>query len=159
MQITDYLTRAFSIQQSAFSGAFYVLTGIHFLHVMGGLAAMVFMFMRTFNPNIRFRRPPQRTPRRDAVLLLALRRRSVGRAVRHDLPAPVYEMTMKRRLTSGPEVPAGKGRRSALAGPAALVGAVMAVFAVLFWTLPAPAQTKPVRTDPASIAAGETLYD
>jgi cytochrome c oxidase subunit III len=54
MQITDYLTRAFSIQQSAFSGAFYVLTGIHFLHVMGGLAAMVFMFMRTFNPNIRF---------------------------------------------------------------------------------------------------------
>ena len=37
MQITDYLTREFSIQQSAFSGAFYVLTGIHFLHVMGGL--------------------------------------------------------------------------------------------------------------------------
>ena len=68
-------------------------------------------------------------------------------------------MTMKRRLASGPEVRAGKGRRSALAGPAALVGAVMAVFAVLFWTLPAPAQTKPVRTDPASIAAGETLYD
>jgi ubiquinol-cytochrome c reductase cytochrome c subunit len=68
-------------------------------------------------------------------------------------------MTMKRRLASGPEVRPGKGRRSALAGPAALVGAVMAVFAVLFWTLPAPAQTKPVRTDPASIAAGETLYD
>ena len=35
----------------------------------------------------------------------------------------------------------------------------MAVFAVLFWTLPAPAQTKPVRTDPASIATGETLFN
>ena len=44
-------------------------------------------------------------------------------------------MTTKRRLTSGAEAPAGKGRRSVLAGPAALVGAVMAVFAVLFWTL------------------------
>ena len=54
MQITDYLTRAFSIQQSAYSGGFYLLTGIHFLHVLGGLAAMVFMYMRTFNPNIRF---------------------------------------------------------------------------------------------------------
>ena len=39
MQIVDYLTRNFSPQQSAYSGAFYVLTGIHFLHVLGGLAA------------------------------------------------------------------------------------------------------------------------
>ena len=68
-------------------------------------------------------------------------------------------MKTKRRPASGTEAPAGKGRRSALAGPAALVGAVMAVFAVLFWTLPAPAQTKPVLTDAASISAGETLYD
>lgn len=35
----------------------------------------------------------------------------------------------------------------------------MAVFAVLFWTLPAPAQTRPVSTDPGTIQAGETLYD
>jgi ubiquinol-cytochrome c reductase cytochrome c subunit len=68
-------------------------------------------------------------------------------------------MKMKRRSVSGSEAPVGTGRRSALVGPAALVGAVMAVFAVLFWTLPAPAQTKPVRMDPVSIAAGETLYD
>jgi ubiquinol-cytochrome c reductase cytochrome c subunit len=68
-------------------------------------------------------------------------------------------MRVKRRPASGAEAPAGKGRRSALAGPAAVVGAVMAVFAVLFWTLPAPAQTKPVRTDSVSIAAGESLYN
>ena len=67
-------------------------------------------------------------------------------------------MTMKPVLPSAPEpVEAGR-RRSALAGPAALVGVVMAVFAVLFWTLPAPAQTKPVSTSPADIAAGQTLY-
>jgi cytochrome c oxidase subunit 3 len=54
MQIVDYLTRNFALQQSAFSGGFYVLTGIHFLHVAGGLAAMVFMYLRSLNPRIRF---------------------------------------------------------------------------------------------------------
>jgi cytochrome c oxidase subunit III len=54
MQIVDYVTRNFALQQSAFSGAFYVLTGIHFLHVAGGLAAMVFMYLRSANPRIRF---------------------------------------------------------------------------------------------------------
>jgi cytochrome c oxidase subunit 3 len=54
MQVVDYMTRNFSLQQSAYSGAFYVLTGIHFLHVLGGLAAMVFMYLRSANPRIRF---------------------------------------------------------------------------------------------------------
>jgi len=54
MQVVDYMTRNFSLQQSAYSGAFYVLTGIHFLHVLGGLGAMVFMFSRSLNPRIRF---------------------------------------------------------------------------------------------------------
>jgi cytochrome c oxidase subunit 3 len=54
MQVVDYATRNFSLQQSAYSGAFYLLTGIHFLHVLGGLAAMVFMYMRSLNPRIRF---------------------------------------------------------------------------------------------------------
>jgi cytochrome c oxidase subunit 3 len=54
MQIVDYVTRNFSLQQSAFSGSFYVLTGVHFLHVAGGLAAMVFMYLRSLNPRIRF---------------------------------------------------------------------------------------------------------
>jgi cytochrome c oxidase subunit 3 len=54
MQVVDYATRNFSLQQSAYSGAFYLLTGIHFLHVLGGLAAMVFMLARSTNPRIRF---------------------------------------------------------------------------------------------------------
>jgi len=54
MQVVDYMTRNFSMQQSAYSGAFYVLTGLHFLHVLGGLAAMIFMYMRSLNPRIRF---------------------------------------------------------------------------------------------------------
>lgn len=54
MQVVDYMTRNFAIGQSAYSGAFYVLTGIHFMHVAGGLLAMVFMFARSFNPRIRF---------------------------------------------------------------------------------------------------------
>ena len=54
MQVVDYATRNFPLQQSAFSGAFYVLTGVHFLHVLGGLAAMVFMYLRSLNPRIRF---------------------------------------------------------------------------------------------------------
>jgi cytochrome c oxidase subunit III len=54
MQIVDYMTRNFSLQQSAYSGAFYLLTGLHFLHVLGGLAAMIFMYMRSLNPRIRF---------------------------------------------------------------------------------------------------------
>lgn len=68
-------------------------------------------------------------------------------------------MRIRQRSASGPGAPTAGRRRSVLAGPAAVVGVVMVVFGVLFWTLPAPAQTKPVKTDPASIAAGETLYD
>jgi cytochrome c oxidase subunit 3 len=54
MQIVDYLTRNFSLSQSAYSGAFYVLTGIHWLHVLGGLSGMVFIYFRSLNPRIRF---------------------------------------------------------------------------------------------------------
>ena len=68
-------------------------------------------------------------------------------------------MTTNGRPTIDPKGLVARARRSALTGPAVLVGAVMAVFAVLFLALPAPAQTKPVSTSPADIAAGETLYD
>jgi cytochrome c oxidase subunit 3 len=57
MQISDYMGRAFSLSQSAYSGAFYVLTGIHALHVFGGLLAMVVIFLRSLNPRIRFGGP------------------------------------------------------------------------------------------------------
>jgi ubiquinol-cytochrome c reductase cytochrome c subunit len=68
-------------------------------------------------------------------------------------------MRLKGRLTGGARALLGEGPRSSLTGPAVLVGAVMAVFAILFLALPAPAQTKPVSSRPADIAAGETLYD
>jgi cytochrome c oxidase subunit 3 len=57
MQISDYIGRNFAISQSAYSGAFYVLTGIHALHVLGGLFGMVIMFFRSRNPRIRFGGP------------------------------------------------------------------------------------------------------
>lgn len=50
-------------------------------------------------------------------------------------------------------------RRSSLLGPAALVGAALTVFAVLVTTGSAPAQVQPVSTKPATIAAGEVLFD
>ncbi len=46
MQISDYLGRPFGIDSNAYGSAFYTLTGFHFLHVAGGLAAMVIMSVR-----------------------------------------------------------------------------------------------------------------
>jgi quinol---cytochrome-c reductase cytochrome c subunit len=60
----------------------------------------------------------------------------------------------------------GRVHRSALTGPAALVAVACAVFAVLVWALPAPAQpaasltgSVAVSSDPGTIKAGELLYD
>lgn len=66
---------------------------------------------------------------------------------------------MKQLFAAKPKISLGGERRSALAGPAALVGAVMAVFAVLFFAGTAPAQVKPVTLSPVSIQAGEVLFD
>ena len=46
MQISDYLNRPFSISHDAYASAFYTLTGFHFLHVLGGLVAMVIVGVR-----------------------------------------------------------------------------------------------------------------
>jgi cytochrome c oxidase subunit 3 len=46
MQISDYLGRPFSISKDAYGSAFYTLTGFHFLHVAGGLIAMVIVGVR-----------------------------------------------------------------------------------------------------------------
>jgi len=46
MQISDYLGRPFSISKDAYGSAFYTLTGFHFLHVAGGLVAMVIVGVR-----------------------------------------------------------------------------------------------------------------
>jgi len=46
MQASDYAGRNFGIDSSAYGSAFYVLTGIHALHVSGGLFGMVIMGIR-----------------------------------------------------------------------------------------------------------------
>lgn len=48
MQISDYIGRPFPIDQNAWTGSFYVLTGIHALHVFGGLFGMVLMGVRAW---------------------------------------------------------------------------------------------------------------
>ncbi len=68
-------------------------------------------------------------------------------------------MTSKKLVASRRKDSSGSRLRHALVGPAALVGAAMAMFAVLFWTAAAPAQMKPVALSPVSIQAGQTLFD
>jgi quinol---cytochrome-c reductase cytochrome c subunit len=68
-------------------------------------------------------------------------------------------MTSKKLVASRRKDSSGSRLRHALVGPAALVGAAMAMFAVLFWTAAAPAQMKPVTLSPVSIQAGQTLFD
>jgi cytochrome c oxidase subunit 3 len=46
MQISDYAGRNFPINQDAWTSCFYVLTGIHALHVAGGLFGMTIMGLR-----------------------------------------------------------------------------------------------------------------
>ncbi len=48
MQISDYLSRPFSISRDAYGSAFYTLTGFHFLHVAGGLVAMIIVGVRVY---------------------------------------------------------------------------------------------------------------
>ena len=48
MQLSDYITRSFPIDQNAWTSGFYVLTGFHALHVLGGLFGMVVMGIRTW---------------------------------------------------------------------------------------------------------------
>ena len=68
-------------------------------------------------------------------------------------------MTTKRFVARRKNSSGTRRLRHALVGPAALVGAAMAMFAVLFWTAAAPAQMKPVTLSPVSIQAGQTLFD
>ncbi|MDA8285556.1 MAG: cytochrome c oxidase subunit 3 [Actinomycetota bacterium] len=47
MQLYDYAGRNFPVYQDAWTSCFYVLTGIHALHVAGGLMGMVIMGVRS----------------------------------------------------------------------------------------------------------------
>jgi len=46
LQLSDYAGRPFPISQNAWTGCFYVLTGIHAIHVAGGLLGMIIMGIR-----------------------------------------------------------------------------------------------------------------
>jgi cytochrome c oxidase subunit 3 len=46
MQVSDYIGRPFAIDTDAYGSAFYTLTGFHFLHVAGGLIAMIIVGVR-----------------------------------------------------------------------------------------------------------------
>jgi len=46
MQLSDYIGRNFPVSQDAWTSCFYVLTGIHALHVAGGLFGMLIMGIR-----------------------------------------------------------------------------------------------------------------
>jgi cytochrome c oxidase subunit III len=48
MQLSDWVGRPFGVDTNAFGSCFYVLTGIHGLHVAGGLVGMIIMGLRAY---------------------------------------------------------------------------------------------------------------
>ena len=89
-QATEYASlvkEGVTIQDSAYGTMFYLTTGFHGLHVTGGLIAFLFVLGRTLVARQVHPRAGRERHRR--VVLLALRRRRVDRAVRHDLPRSV----------------------------------------------------------------------
>lgn len=48
MQLSDWLGRPFAVSTNAFGSSFYVLTGVHGLHVAGGLVGMIFVGSRAY---------------------------------------------------------------------------------------------------------------
>ncbi len=87
-QLNEYRTlvgEGTTISSSAYGSVFYLTTGFHGLHVTGGLIAFLFMLGRTYRRQALDPRAGDERDRR--VLLLALRRRGLDRAIRHDLPA------------------------------------------------------------------------
>ena len=50
-QLYDWTRLNFSISSNAYGSAFYLMTGFHGLHVIGGLAAMIVVGARALSPN------------------------------------------------------------------------------------------------------------
>ena len=85
-QARDWSRLHFSIGSHAYGSAFYLMTGFHGLHVIGGLLAMMVMGGPGSVAPLRRRRPALGG---DAVLLLAFRRRRVDRTMGDDLLHPL----------------------------------------------------------------------
>ena len=82
-----------TIPGSAYGSVFYLATGFHGLHVIGGLIAFIFLLARTTMSKFT---PAQATAVDRRLLLLALRRHRLDRTVRHDLFHPMTSMRKNR---------------------------------------------------------------
>ena len=78
-----------TIPSSAYGSVFYLATGFHGLHVIGGLVAFIFLLARTADEQVHAG-AGHRGDRR--VVLLALRRHRVDRPVRHHLLRPMSSL-------------------------------------------------------------------
>ncbi len=87
LEYAELIHEGITIPDSAYGTMFYLTTGFHGIHVTGGLIAFLLRARAHLpGPQVHPRAGRQRDRR---VLLLALRRRRVDRAVRHDLPHQV----------------------------------------------------------------------
>ena len=97
-QALEYAQADFRISSHAYGSVFYLMTGFHGLHVIGGL---LFMLAVVFAIAGRTSRAPSAAIVGGVWLLLALRRRRLGRDVRHDLPAEVTDARRDALLVAG----------------------------------------------------------
>ena len=118
-QAHEWLTLDFSVSSHPYGSAFYVMTGFHGLHVAGGMLAMLVLVGRAVVAPLRAGRD---AGGRDRVLLLAFRRRGLGGAVGHPLPARMSPVRLRgwrwRWRWLGLAGRSTAWRRSAAGGPA-----------------------------------------
>ena len=85
-----------TIARSAYGSVFYLTTGFHALHVIGGLIAFIYLLIRTQAEPVH----PGAGHRGDRrVVLLALRRRGLDRPVRRHLLHPLTEPRRGRQTS------------------------------------------------------------
>ena len=93
-QAHEWSSLEFHVDTHTYGSAFYVMTGFHGIHVIGGMLAMVLLLGRAGSRRFG---AGDAAGGGDGLLLLALRRRGLDRAVGHALPAQ-----MRRVVSSWP---------------------------------------------------------